>query len=237
MKVYAVVKVDKADDFREWGPVFFCDYEDAKKCLKEKKEHAIEEHMGTDEYFRINTYDVFENYDEAGMHRNEFVKQVEALGLDVSYGKGFSDDLIGIDVLEHRNSGDEPKHLIASVSEMYRYDFSTLCLGILPLFKQKKLEKILEAYAATPIKERKPKRYFKYRLKSIGTNISVDNYKTQYLKVELDGAFKSCVLSGEESNSEKQRMIFVENDPLLEDAEVHLEMFDAIEVDAGGNEI
>lgn len=102
--------------------------------------------------------------------------------------------------------------------------------------KKEVLYKALTEYAATPIEERNPKRYFQYRLKPIAGN------KTSADLLVFWGylGFKKCTNrfslgTQYEDIDEGWRTIFEENDPLLN--EVNLEMFEAIEVDAEGNEI
>lgn len=95
--------------------------------------------------------------------------------------------------------------------------------------KQRKLFNAVTKYAATPIKERDPKRYFRYTLKSIADYSKQDVDFLNYRKS------KGYWILGDYQQTDEWQTIFEENDPLLND--VNLEMFEAIEVDAEGNEI
>lgn len=94
----------------------------------------------------------------------------------------------------------------------------------LKLEDKKELLKIITEYSLTPIEERK--RYFVYRLKYVSDQ---DCYH-YYLRYE------ECIdVFSLENIGFPPLTVFEENDPRLD--KVNLEMFEAIEVDKGGNKI
>lgn len=95
--------------------------------------------------------------------------------------------------------------------------------------KKEVLYKTLTEYAATPIEERTPKRYFRYRLKPISNIVDSLLYYLKY-----DAHFCVFVLESIDVCNDFE-VIFEEDDPLLKD--VNLKLFVAEEVDQEGNEL
>lgn len=90
------------------------------------------------------------------MKTNEFIKEVEAIGFNVSEGEG---------IIYVRN-GEIGKYL-ADVSTNCLYMLDTDYDGALELSEDKrhKLFKLLTEYASTPIEERKEEKKYRYYLK------------------------------------------------------------------------
>lgn len=95
--------------------------------------------------------------------------------------------------------------------------------------RKEALYKALTEYAATPIEERTPKRYFRYRLKPISNIVDSLLYYLKY-----DAHFCVFVLESIDVCNDFE-VIFEEDDPLLKD--VNLKLFVAEEVDQEGNEL
>lgn len=158
--------------------------------------------------------------EKINMTTEELKYELESLGLRLcNYNKKFS----------YYTIEDENWNIIARVSYKYLYS-----VEISDFYgnseKQEKLFNVLTKYAMTPIEERTSKRYFKYKLKSFADNLCENEYV--FLNYLIN---KNRWFLGDGRKGNICQVIFEENDPLLE--LVHLEMFEAIEVDKEGNEL
>lgn len=156
------------------------------------------------------------------MKTEEFKKEINEIGFCfVNRESGI------IDIFE----SDYGKRLAgADANHVCVFDLCGNGIVRLDVEKRKKLAKVVIAYAMTPISEREPKRYFRYRLKPIaGYCQRDDNEFLNYGKREGYWFLDDSCQAG------RWQTIFEENDPVLND--VNLEMFEAIEVDQKGNEI
>lgn len=154
------------------------------------------------------------------MTTEELKKELEELGLSLC-DHGFDAPYYTVE--------DERGLVFAQVDHTYEYIAEVDRATFSNQEKQRKLFDAVTKYAATPISEREPKRYFKYRLKPISNEFDGFLY---YLNYDAD----FCVFFLKSGNvSGKFQTIFEENDPLLKG--VNLKLFVAEEVDQEGNEL
>lgn len=144
------------------------------------------------------------------MKTTEFIKEVEAMGFNVSEGEG-------IIYVRNREIGE----YLADISTNCLYMLDTDYDGTLELSEDKrhKLFTILTEYASTPIKERQEKKYM-YLLKCFSEN------KKNCLYLTYDRNNEFFTLDYQDTD---MQLTFKENDPLLKI--VNLDIFEKIEVE------
>lgn len=154
------------------------------------------------------------------MTTEEFKKELEELGLRLC-DHGFDDPYYTVE--------NENGIIFARIGYMYECMAAVDKATFSDPEKQRKLFNTVTKYAATPIKERNPKRYFKYKLKSFS-----EDYRSSYDYLNYVVETNKFVL-GAQKQTENCKTIFEENDPKLN--KVDLEMFDPIGVDKEGEEV